>query len=41
MTVESTTVWMRGDTYRKLREKKEETGASSFNDVIDEALDEI
>jgi predicted CopG family antitoxin len=41
MTTESTTVRMRGETYRKLREKKEERGANSYNEVIDEALNEI
>ena len=41
MTTENTTVWVRGQTYRKLREKKEEKNASSYNELIDEALDEI
>ena len=41
MTTENTTVWVRGKTYRKLREKKEEKNASSYNELIDEALDEI
>jgi predicted CopG family antitoxin len=40
MTTENTTVYVRGDTYRKLRERKEETDASSFTEVIDEVLDE-
>jgi predicted CopG family antitoxin len=41
MTTENTTVWIRGETYRRLQEKKEEKGADSYNDVIDEALEEI
>jgi hypothetical protein len=40
MPTENTTVYVRGDTYRKLRERKEETEASSFTEVIDEVLDE-
>jgi len=41
MTTENTTVWIRGETYRRLQEKKEERGADSYNDLIDEALDKI
>jgi hypothetical protein len=41
MTTENTTVWVRGETYRKLQEKKEDRNASSYNEVINEALDKI
>jgi len=40
MTIESTTVHVRADTYEKLREKKEQSNANSFNDLFEELVDE-
>jgi len=39
--IKSTTVHVRADVYEKLREKKEQRDANSFNDLFEELVDEV